>query len=205
MSDDNKTPARSPTEAADDATNLREKGRDLAARIDEVLAMPARHSVHAAFALLRDVRATLAETIAAEDAAPLAFTYRNWRGETATRSVRPIGVRFGSSQWHRTPQWLLRAFDLNKNEEREFALSGMSPPPEIEPVGCQLFIAYCHGSGDEKPFVSIEAISDGKLHGRIEVGAAGYADALMNGGPVDASFDTRKYPYPRVSIGKRNA
>lgn len=61
--------------------------------------------------------------------APLTFTYRNWRGEVSERHVRIIGIRFGSSEWHPEPQLLLRAFDLDKGEEREFAVNDIGPHP----------------------------------------------------------------------------
>ena len=51
------------------------------------------------------------------------FRYTNWRGETSMRHASPISLRFGTSEWHRKPQWLLCAFDHDKNEAREFALS----------------------------------------------------------------------------------
>jgi len=54
------------------------------------------------------------------------FDYKNWRGETATRHVRPIRIWFGSTQYHPTPQWLLTAVDLDKNAERDFAMADMS-------------------------------------------------------------------------------
>ena len=53
---------------------------------------------------------------------PLIFRYKNWRGETAQRRVVPTGFRFGSSEWHPEPQWLLVAFDLDRGQGREFAL-----------------------------------------------------------------------------------
>lgn len=51
------------------------------------------------------------------------FTYTNWRGETAERWATPLGVRWGATEWHPEPGWLLRAFDHDKGEEREFALA----------------------------------------------------------------------------------
>lgn len=56
------------------------------------------------------------------------FTYRNWRGEVAERRVRIIGIRFGSTEWHPEPQLLLRAFDIDKGEEREFAVADIGRP-----------------------------------------------------------------------------
>jgi hypothetical protein len=35
--------------------------------------------------------------------------YTNYRGETADRRIVPICIRYGSTQWHPEPQWLLEA------------------------------------------------------------------------------------------------
>lgn len=48
--------------------------------------------------------------------------YTNWRGETAERTIEPIKVWFGNTEWHKENQWLLRAVDLEKKAERDFAL-----------------------------------------------------------------------------------
>lgn len=55
----------------------------------------------------------------------LRFNYTNYAGENRDRTVLPIRLRFGSNEWHTTPQWLLHAIDLEKNVERTFALSGI--------------------------------------------------------------------------------
>lgn len=51
------------------------------------------------------------------------FRYTNWRGEVADRHIEVLGVRFGSTEWHPSPQLLLRGLDLEKMEEREFAIA----------------------------------------------------------------------------------
>ncbi len=48
--------------------------------------------------------------------------YTNWKGETAERTIRPIELWFGETEYHPEAQWLLRALDLDKNEERNFAM-----------------------------------------------------------------------------------
>lgn len=53
---------------------------------------------------------------------PLVFLYRNYRGETATRRVEPRRVHHGSTEQHPEPQWLLTAFCLDRQAERDFAL-----------------------------------------------------------------------------------
>lgn len=39
--------------------------------------------------------------------------YTNWRGETADRRLILGDVRFGSTEWHTEPTWLITAFDLD--------------------------------------------------------------------------------------------
>lgn len=48
--------------------------------------------------------------------------YTNHRGERREREIIPIEIVFGGSKWHSEPQWLLRATDCEKNEERHFAM-----------------------------------------------------------------------------------
>lgn len=51
--------------------------------------------------------------------------YTNWRGERAWRTIRPIETKalfHGASEWHKEPQWLLRAFDYERESFREFAM-----------------------------------------------------------------------------------
>ena len=66
----------------------------------------------------------------------LEFDYVNYKGEKAHRRVQFERVRFGASPWHQEPQWLMQAFDLDRNVEREFALRDMTNMKEItdEPV-----------------------------------------------------------------------
>jgi len=62
----------------------------------------------------------------------LAFEYVNWsayakasadkKGERGVRRVKPIKLWWGSTQWHPEPQWLLKAMDLDKDAERDFAV-----------------------------------------------------------------------------------
>jgi len=53
---------------------------------------------------------------------PLTFEYINWEGKKAIRRVRPIEIWYGKTEWHPKSQRLLRAMDLDKNEERNFAV-----------------------------------------------------------------------------------
>ena len=48
--------------------------------------------------------------------------YQNYRGEVSERRVVPRRIRFGATEYHPKLQWLMDAFDLDRNEERAFAL-----------------------------------------------------------------------------------
>ena len=53
---------------------------------------------------------------------PLRIDYTNWRGERRIRVIQPLSVSFGVTEHHSQPQWLLRAIDVEKGEERDFAM-----------------------------------------------------------------------------------
>ena len=70
---------------------------------------------------------------------PVTLTYTNWRGETAQRTITPKRIWWGATDWHPEPQWLLTAFDAEKQADRDFALKdfGAATPQsagEAEPV-----------------------------------------------------------------------
>ncbi len=52
----------------------------------------------------------------------LIFEYVNWKGERAIRKVKPITIWYGETDFHKGKQWFLKALDLDKNAERDFAL-----------------------------------------------------------------------------------
>lgn len=59
------------------------------------------------------------------DGSPIKFTYTNHRGETSERTVRLVALRWGITEWHPEPQWFLRAWDDDREDFRDFALSGV--------------------------------------------------------------------------------
>lgn len=66
--------------------------------------------------------------------------YTNYRGETSERLIRPIEIRFESSEWHTERQWILRAFDCGKNAERGFAIKDIHTwMPLVESVSSSPF------------------------------------------------------------------
>lgn len=52
----------------------------------------------------------------------VSILYTNYKGETAYRRIQPICIHFASTEWHPTMQWLLKALDLDKDAERDFAM-----------------------------------------------------------------------------------
>lgn len=51
--------------------------------------------------------------------------YTNWRGERSKRRIVPWKMMWGSNEWYPEYQWLLRAYDVEKKETREFAMTGV--------------------------------------------------------------------------------
>jgi len=52
----------------------------------------------------------------------LTFTYTNWKNETAFRRVQARALSYKSTSWHPEKQWILTAYDLDREAERDFAL-----------------------------------------------------------------------------------
>lgn len=61
--------------------------------------------------------------------------YRNYRGEVSIRTFWPRRVWFGSTEYHPEEQWLLDVWDVDKDAERTYALSGFVNPVEVAHVG----------------------------------------------------------------------
>lgn len=70
---------------------------------------------------------------------PVVIGYINYRGKASCRRILPRTIRFAASEWHPEPQWLLDAYDLDKQAERSFALNNVmawnvpAVPPKVTP------------------------------------------------------------------------
>lgn len=53
---------------------------------------------------------------------PVRILYTNYKGETAWRVIEPRAVCWGSNEWHPEPQWLLDAWDADRQAVRTFAM-----------------------------------------------------------------------------------
>ena len=51
--------------------------------------------------------------------------YTNHRGEVNWRVIVPQQMKFISSKWHLKPQWVLEAYDCDKQANRTFAMNGI--------------------------------------------------------------------------------
>ncbi len=54
--------------------------------------------------------------------------YTNHRGETATRRFLPVEIWFGCTAWHCEAQWLVKVFDLDRQQTRDYAMAGFKGP-----------------------------------------------------------------------------
>lgn len=70
----------------------------------------------------RRIRVGMATTMTDEHANRMRFIYQNHRNEVAIREVTPIRVEFRRSEWHEGQQWILVAYDHDRNGERDFAM-----------------------------------------------------------------------------------
>jgi predicted DNA-binding transcriptional regulator YafY len=61
-----------------------------------------------------------------EERQELMFDYVNWRGEKGSRRVIANRIYFGSTEYHKEPQWIMAAYDFEKKADREFAMKDMS-------------------------------------------------------------------------------
>jgi hypothetical protein len=50
------------------------------------------------------------------------IVYKNWRGVIGMRLIKPITIWYGKSEYHEEEQYFLKALDVDKNLERDFAM-----------------------------------------------------------------------------------
>lgn len=54
----------------------------------------------------------------------LTFFYKNWRGEQGYRTVKGVPlIWYGNTEYHKEDQWFLKAYDVEKDAIRDFALA----------------------------------------------------------------------------------
>jgi len=60
--------------------------------------------------------------------------YKNHRGEIRVRDITPKALYFGTSPYHSGEQWFIRAFDHEKNKDRDFSLWGFCVDVDGRPI-----------------------------------------------------------------------
>lgn len=48
--------------------------------------------------------------------------YTNWKGNTRVRTIEPLDLWWGSTEYHKEEQFLLSAVDVETQEVKDFAL-----------------------------------------------------------------------------------
>ena len=50
------------------------------------------------------------------------FKYCNYKGDLRIRKVIPAEIWFGTTEYHPGEQWFLKAFDVEKEDYRDFSM-----------------------------------------------------------------------------------
>ena len=51
--------------------------------------------------------------------------YTNWEGVRSIRNIKPKFIYFGHTKLHKEDQWILKAYDVDKQDWRRFPLSNI--------------------------------------------------------------------------------
>ena len=60
--------------------------------------------------------------------------YTNWQGKTGYRNIIPKSIEYKSTEWHKEEQWILNAFDVDKEADRGFAIKDIKEWTVLEEV-----------------------------------------------------------------------
>ena len=55
---------------------------------------------------------------------PFSGWYKNHEGKVQWRTILPIEIWYGQTDWHPSDQWFVKAYDPTKDAQRDFALAG---------------------------------------------------------------------------------
>ena len=53
---------------------------------------------------------------------PIKVKYKNYQGEIGIRNIIPQNVYYGSTEFHKTDQWLMDVWDVEKDAQRTYAM-----------------------------------------------------------------------------------
>ena len=48
--------------------------------------------------------------------------YKNWEEEEGLRTIIPLSIFYGSNDFHKEEQWLMKVWDLDKKDYRIYSL-----------------------------------------------------------------------------------
>lgn len=54
---------------------------------------------------------------------PFSGWYKNYEGRVEWRTILPIELWYGSTDWHPAEQWFVKAYDPTRDAQRDFALA----------------------------------------------------------------------------------
>lgn len=120
------------------------------------------------------------------------ITYTNHKNETTERLILPIGIWYGTTEWHPTEQWFLKAKDLDKGERRDFAMvhiGNIAYPVEEKPfidddIAPPEQLIHTEPSGD---LIKAKLYADGGSRGNPGPSALGFAILDMEDNVVKKS------------------
>lgn len=69
-----------------------------------------------------------------KDSPTVVIGYTNWRGEYGEREIVPMHPWFGATDWHPELQWLLKAWDVAKDAERDFAIKDIGSAAKVRAI-----------------------------------------------------------------------
>lgn len=51
----------------------------------------------------------------------LKLIYKNYKNDVSERKIIPLEIFFGANEFHKDEQWLIRVWDIDKNDYRTYA------------------------------------------------------------------------------------
>ena len=51
--------------------------------------------------------------------------YKNWKGDIGIRSILPLRILYGKTDYYPREQWLLKVWDFDKDDYRTYALKNI--------------------------------------------------------------------------------
>ncbi len=122
--------------------------------------------------------------------------YTNWRGERGVRRITPSSMRFSATEYHPKPQWLIDAFDHEKQASRTFAVADVHQWAPVDSVLPNATAAEEREmrppTADEDQMLRNAALRGGKVvaPGRMAAGAPATRKVpLLTDDMVDAACD----------------